>query len=148
MKPFIAFTVFIISKIMKTQRMLIANTLPAWPFVIIFIFTSSSSAGILSSEAAAVGKRGQIGENKSRVECLKEGSENGVGPGQQLAGNYEGIGEGHLRTGDGGIQPVKSGGKWGYIDRSGRMVIPPQFERAGRFFEGLASVTVGSSPRP
>ena len=31
---------------------------------------------------------------------------------------------------------------WGYIDRSGRWVIPPQFNRADLFSEGLARVQV------
>jgi hypothetical protein len=37
---------------------------------------------------------------------------------------------------------VKVGGKWGYIDRSGKMVIQPQFEYAGPFSEGLAVVQI------
>jgi hypothetical protein len=35
------------------------------------------------------------------------------------------------------------GGKWGYIDRSGNMVIEPQFDCAWNFSEGLAPVNVG-----
>ena len=38
--------------------------------------------------------------------------------------------------------PVHKDGKWGYIDRSGRIVIPPRFESAQRFSEGLASVAL------
>ena len=34
-------------------------------------------------------------------------------------------------------------GKWGYIDRTGEMKIPPQFSEAREFHEGLALVAVG-----
>lgn len=34
--------------------------------------------------------------------------------------------------------PVKSGEKWGYVDREGHYVINPQFEEADFFREGLA----------
>ena len=33
--------------------------------------------------------------------------------------------------------------KYGYIDRSGKMVIPPQFKDAGPFSDGLARVLLG-----
>ena len=37
--------------------------------------------------------------------------------------------------------PVKSSdGKWGYQDKTGTYVIPPQYDRAEDFFEGLAAV--------
>jgi hypothetical protein len=36
--------------------------------------------------------------------------------------------------------PVNVKGKWGYIDQTGQMVIPPQFGFACRFSEGLATV--------
>ncbi len=35
---------------------------------------------------------------------------------------------------------IKERGKYGYIDRTGRVVIPPQFVDAGNFSEGLAGV--------
>jgi hypothetical protein len=35
---------------------------------------------------------------------------------------------------------VNRNGKWGYVDRAGRVVIPFQFEGAGPFHEGLAGV--------
>jgi hypothetical protein len=35
---------------------------------------------------------------------------------------------------------VLRGGKWGYIDQSGKLVISPQFEAADFFYEGLAAV--------
>jgi hypothetical protein len=36
--------------------------------------------------------------------------------------------------------PVKSGGKWGYVDQKGEFVVNPQFEMAYMFFEGIALV--------
>ena len=39
--------------------------------------------------------------------------------------------------------PVKIGGKWGYMDTSGKLAIQPQFDEAGFFSEGLADVCVG-----
>src|SRR6185503_11490627 len=36
--------------------------------------------------------------------------------------------------------PVKSDGKYGYMDKSGKLVIKPQFAGASRFSEGLAAV--------
>ena len=42
-----------------------------------------------------------------------------------------------------GLATIKQGGKWGYIDKSGKMVIAPQFNEALRFSEGLASVKSG-----
>lgn len=38
--------------------------------------------------------------------------------------------------------PVRKDGKWGFIDREGKLVIAPAFERAGRFSEGLAPVVL------
>src|SRR5690606_10952633 len=38
------------------------------------------------------------------------------------------------------LLPVRSGGKYGYIDGTGRMVIPPTFNFAGLFENGLALV--------
>lgn len=35
---------------------------------------------------------------------------------------------------------VQRGGRWGYLDRHGREIIAPQFERAWPFHEGLAAV--------
>jgi hypothetical protein len=39
--------------------------------------------------------------------------------------------------------PVAQGGKWGYIDKTGKIAIKPQFDCAWDFAEGLASVQVG-----
>lgn len=42
----------------------------------------------------------------------------------------------------GELWPVEQGDKWGYIDRSGRLVIPFQFDYASGFSEGLAAVGI------
>ena len=39
-----------------------------------------------------------------------------------------------------GLQGVKQNGKWGFIDKKGSFVIPPQFDNADFFSEGLAGV--------
>ena len=39
--------------------------------------------------------------------------------------------------------PVIQNGKWGYIDRTGKIVIPPLFDGTGGFSEGLANVKIG-----
>lgn len=38
------------------------------------------------------------------------------------------------------LLPVVQGGKWGYINRAGEVVIAPQFNLANNFSEGLAAV--------
>ena len=45
----------------------------------------------------------------------------------------------------GPLFPVLRDGRWGYVDRAGRLVIAPRFERAGRFSEGLAAVQDGAT---
>lgn len=42
-----------------------------------------------------------------------------------------------------GLAPAASGGKWGFLDATGKWTIDPQFERAGNFADGLAPVVVG-----
>ena len=42
-----------------------------------------------------------------------------------------------------GLYPIQDGGKLGYIDRNGKVVINPQFDWAGEFSEGLANVGIG-----
>jgi hypothetical protein len=39
--------------------------------------------------------------------------------------------------------PVIQGGKWGYIDKSGKIVIKPQFDAAYPFYDGIAKVMTG-----
>jgi hypothetical protein len=41
------------------------------------------------------------------------------------------------------LYPIVQNGKWGYIDKTGKIVIEPQFDYAYKFFEGLARVKVG-----
>lgn len=47
--------------------------------------------------------------------------------------------------GPGPLFPVVQGGRWGYVDRAGAVVIPPRFDAARRFSEGLASVRIGET---
>jgi len=42
------------------------------------------------------------------------------------------------------LHPVQSGAKFGYMDRSGKMIISPQFDAAGSFANGLAPVRLGA----
>lgn len=42
-----------------------------------------------------------------------------------------------------GLFPITQGGKSGYIDKTGKVVISPQFDRAREFFEGLATAKFG-----
>jgi WG containing repeat len=44
------------------------------------------------------------------------------------------------------LTPIQRNGKWGYADRSGKVVIGTQFSRADRFSEGLALVWTGGAP--
>ena len=39
-----------------------------------------------------------------------------------------------------GLHPVQSNGLWGYIDEQARWVIPPQYDKAASFHDGLALV--------
>lgn len=41
------------------------------------------------------------------------------------------------------LMPVRKNGKYGYINTSGRVVIPFQFDLGGRFSGGYASVIIG-----
>ena len=36
--------------------------------------------------------------------------------------------------------PVKAQGKWGYIDKTGKLIIQPRFDDAKPYSEGLAQV--------
>ena len=40
----------------------------------------------------------------------------------------------------GDLWPVEKDKKWGYIDKTGRLIIPFKFDGAGDFSEGLAAV--------
>ena len=42
----------------------------------------------------------------------------------------------------GGTAPVRSNGKWGYIDHAGKWTTDPQFDSAWNFSDGLAAVAV------
>ena len=44
------------------------------------------------------------------------------------------------------LSPVEQGGKWGYADKDGWIVIKPQFDLAHGFAEGLALVWSGGVP--
>ena len=41
---------------------------------------------------------------------------------------------------EGRLSPVRQGGRWGYANAAGKVVIAPQFERADEFADGLAAV--------
>jgi hypothetical protein len=45
--------------------------------------------------------------------------------------------------GGGGPFPVRDGGKFGYMNTTGKTVIPVQFDDAGDFVGGLAPINVG-----
>jgi hypothetical protein len=42
-----------------------------------------------------------------------------------------------------GLAAVQQGGKWGFVDHQGRLVIPARYDRVKRFSEGLAIVEGG-----
>ena len=42
-----------------------------------------------------------------------------------------------------GLAAVKENGRWGYVDRSGRLAVPAKYTSAGSFSEGLAAVRAG-----
>ena len=39
--------------------------------------------------------------------------------------------------------PINQHDKWGYIDRTGKIIVPPQYAAAGEFHQGRGSVKVG-----
>jgi len=45
------------------------------------------------------------------------------------------------------VQTVDSTDKWGYINKKGEWVIPPQFSDAGHFYGGLAYVILSNDPK-
>lgn len=46
-----------------------------------------------------------------------------------------------------GLAKFQSGGKYGYIDKSGKVVIEPQYQIASDFSEGIASVRIDDGSR-
>src|SRR5258707_851245 len=46
-------------------------------------------------------------------------------------------------TGSAAIYPIQVNQKFGFIDRAGKVVVPPQFDDAGVFQDGLAPVAIG-----
>lgn len=42
-----------------------------------------------------------------------------------------------------GLQPVQKHGLWGYVDRTGKIIIPFKYKTAAGFKEGLAAVSLG-----
>ena len=51
---------------------------------------------------------------------------------------------GRYRPDNSGLYPMDLNGKYGFIDKSGKTVIAPQFEEAGEFADGLAWIRQGS----
>src|ERR1035441_6437514 len=51
---------------------------------------------------------------------------------------------GPYKPDNGGLYPINVNGKYGFMDRSGKTVVTPQFDGAGGFSEGLAQVRVGT----
>ena len=51
---------------------------------------------------------------------------------------------GSYKTDNSGLYPINVNGKYGFMDRSGKTLITPQFDLAYGFGEGLAAVRVGT----
>ena len=51
---------------------------------------------------------------------------------------------GPYKPDNGGLYPINVNGKYGFMDRSGKTVITPQFDQTFGFSEGLAGVLVGT----
>jgi hypothetical protein len=51
--------------------------------------------------------------------------------------------EGLIPVCEGECSSLHGTGKWGFIDQSGKLVVPPQFAAVDRFHEGLAGACVG-----
>ena len=67
-----------------------------------------------------------------------------------LVGSGSGISSDVVRIptkakGAGPLFQIVRGVEWGYINRKGRVVIRPQFQNEGDFFEGLARVQVSGN---
>src|SRR5829696_9264172 len=46
-------------------------------------------------------------------------------------------------TGSSAIYPIQVNQKFGFINRTGKVIVPPQFDNAGIFQDGLAPVAIG-----
>lgn len=55
-------------------------------------------------------------------------------------GNYV-VDPGRIESFSEGRAAFKDGDKWGYVDKKGTLVIPPRYQTAGRFQNGMAKVT-------
>lgn len=58
---------------------------------------------------------------------------------ERYSGGHAAVCEGCVKKDD-GEHFVMTGGKWGYVDLGGKLVISPRFETAGSFVEGRATV--------
>src|SRR6266853_4189909 len=52
---------------------------------------------------------------------------------------------GWMMLGPSTLYPVRVNGKFGYINKSAKMMIPPQFDQAEPFAEGYAPVRMGGN---
>jgi hypothetical protein len=82
----------------------------------------------------------------------ESGDDGGDGPGRyflidQTGKRMSGKGYPCITRMSGGLAAVLWNGKWGYVDRNGKEIIPPRFERAGPFGDGLAAVLVARRSR-
>lgn len=70
----------------------------------------------------------------------------GIGA-QDLTARDQGVTEPKKTTGPAAeareLQRLKANAKYGYIDRTGKLVIPPRFDDAGKFSQGRAEVRMG-----
>lgn len=51
---------------------------------------------------------------------------------------------GEYKMDNSGLYPINVEGKWGFMDKTGKTMIPPQFNGHGEFSEGLAQILVGN----
>ena len=65
---------------------------------------------------------------------------NGISRPCQVSLDEQAHSQGSISPFSEGLVMVRVGGKDGYMDTTGKMIIEPQFESAGSFSEGLASV--------
>jgi len=65
-----------------------------------------------------------------------------INPRYDYAGGFK-DGVAPVCIGTGCLYSDRGEAKWGYVDPSGNEVIPPQFNQAYEFSEGLATVSVG-----